>query len=241
MATAGGSLPPLTVITDEQRRWVVIGICLNKLLTPVLRTVLAKEISKWYKNLCLLPQPINNQIYPKQKQKLPPSKINLHYGNINQNFLNHKSTYSAYDYNVKDAASLSKLFVQPFMAKFKGFDQTMDLSAALAIMCEAHPFHTSGAAVQAKTVRSVRNEWAHCDFSYWNDTNYHACMLHIESLVKKLNLPNVDENNFVHELNNWKDKGNLPCIMLSNCKRPRTIVGTDAEIVFTVSFYYVAV
>lgn len=216
MATAAGSLPPLTIITDEQQRWVVIGICLNKLLTPVLRTVLAKEISTWYNYLCVPPQPINNQIYPKQAKQLPPSTINLHYGNINKNSV---KSISAYDYNVKDAESLAKLFVQPFMAQFSGFDHTMDLSAALAIICEGNPFHTSGAAVEAKNVRSVRNEWAHCDFSYWSDARYHACMLHIESLVKKLNLSNADENDFVKALNNWKDKGNSPCPMLTKSIR----------------------
>ena len=219
MATAAGSVPsvtPSTVITDEQRRWVVIGICLNKILTPVIRTVLANEILLWYNNLCVSPKSIHKQTYKKHAATLPPSTITLNYGNINKNHDNHKSRYSAYDYNIKDPESLARLFVQPFMAKFSGFDQTMDLSAALALLCEANPFHTSGAAAQANTVRSVvRNEWAHCDFSHWSDVNYLACLQHIESLVKKLNLSSADENEFVNELNNWKDKGNLPYTMFA--------------------------
>ncbi len=215
MATAAGSAPavtPSTVITDEQRRWVVIGICLNKVLTPILRTVLGKEISVWYNKLCLPPTDIGKQIFGAHVKKLPPSSIKLNYGNINKNFDNHKLAYNAYDYNVKDPESLAKLFVQPFMAKFTGFDQTMDLSAALTVMCEADPFHTSGAAAQANTVRSmVRNEWAHCDFSHWSDVNYRTCIQHIESLVKKLNLSSADENDLVNELNTWKDKGKLQC------------------------------
>ncbi len=211
MATAV-SLPaatPSTTITDDQRRWVVIGICLNKLLTPVLRNVLGKEIPVWYNNLCLPPYQINNQTYKKHAAKLPPSNT-LNYGNINKNHDNHKKVCSAYDYNVKDPESLAKLFVQHFMANFNGFDQTMDLSAALTVMCVADPFHTSGATAQAKIVREVvRNEWAHCDFSHWSDVNYRTCIQHIESLVKKLNLPTADEKDFVNELNNWKDKGKL--------------------------------
>ena len=201
---------PSTTITDDQRRWVVIGICLNKLLTPVLRNVLGKKIPVWYNNLCLPPYQINNQTYKKHAAKLPPS-IALNYGNINKNYDIHKKVYGAYDYNIKDPESLAKLFVQPFMAKFSGFNQTMDLSAALTVMCVADPFHTSGATTQAKIVREVvRNEWAHCDFSHWSDVNYRTCIHHIESLVKKLNLPSTDENDFVNELNNWKDKGKLP-------------------------------
>ena len=210
MATAAGSstgATPSSIITVNERRWSVIGFCLNKLLTPVLRNVLGKEIPVWYNNLCLPPCQINNQTYKKHAAKLPPSNT-LNYGNINKNYDNHKKVYSAYDYNVKDPESLAKLFVQPFMAKFNGFDQTMDLSAALTVMCEAGPFHTSGAAAQATIVRSsVRNEWAHCDFSHWSDVNYRTCIQDIEALVKKLNLPSADESDFVNELNNWKDKG----------------------------------
>jgi hypothetical protein len=206
--TSPAKATPSTAITDEQRRWVVIGICLNKLLTPVLRTVLGKEISLWYNSLCHSPKPIARQIYGTQVKTLPPSKVKLNYGNINKNYDNHKSTYNAYDYNVKDPESLAKLFVQPFMANFTGFDQTMDLSAALTLICEADPFHPSGAAAQANIVRSmVRNEWAHCEFSHWSDVNYHTSIQHIESLVKILKLPSADENDFVNELNNWKDKG----------------------------------
>ena len=208
MATAM-SVPALaTPLTDDQRRWVVTGICLNKLLTPVLRTVLGQQIPLWYNNLCILPNPIHKQTYKKHETKLPPSTVKLKYGNINKNHDNHKSTYSAYDYDVKDPESLAKLFVQPFMAKFTGFDQTLDLSAALSLIAEADPFHSSGAAAQASMVRSnVRNEWAHCDFSYWSEVNYCMCIQHIESLVKKLNLPSADEDDFVNELNNWKEKG----------------------------------
>ena len=210
MATAAGSstgATPSSIITVNERRWSVIGFCLNKLLTPVLRNVLGKEIPVWYNNLCLPPYQINNQTYKKHAAKLPPSNT-LNYGNINKNYDNHKKVYSAYDYNVKDPESLAKLFVQPFMAKFNGFDQTMDLSAALTVMCEADPFHTSGVIAQATIVRSsVRNEWAHCDFSHWSDVKYRTCIQDIESLVKKLNLPSADESDFVNELNNWKDKG----------------------------------
>ena len=204
---------PLTVITDDQRRWVVIGICLNKLLTPVLRTVLGQQIPVWYNNLCHPPTNIAKQVYRAQVKQIPPSTVKLNYSNINKNYDNHKATYSAYDYNVKDPESLAKLFVQPFMVKFTGFDQTMDLSAALTLIyTETDPFHSSGAAAQAKIVRSmVRNEWAHCDFSHWSEINYNICVQHIESFVRKLNLSSADENDFVNELNNWKDKGVQLC------------------------------
>lgn len=205
MATAAPPATSRTVMTDDERRWLVTGICLHKLLTPLLRTILKRKMSIWYNKLCLPPRQINAQTYKKHLQKLPPSKKELNYGNINSNS---KLKKSAYDYDVKDPESLAKLFVQPFMAKFSGFDQTMDLSAVLSIMCEADPFHTSGAAAQAEKVRSVvRNEWAHCNFSNWDDVNYRACLQEIESLVKKLNMSKVDEKDFVDKLSNWREKG----------------------------------
>ena len=111
-------------ISDEERRWAVVGVCLTKVLAPALRNVLATELQNWYHLLCQAPVEIDKQVFPKYKKKLPPSKYMLKYENINNNNATH-----AYDYAVKDPLSLAKLFVQPFMAAFTGFDQTMDISA----------------------------------------------------------------------------------------------------------------
>jgi hypothetical protein len=96
------------------------------------------------------------------------------------------------------------------MAKFTAFDQTMDMSAVLAIMCEAGPFVTSGAAVDAKTVRSnVRNKWAHCNFSDWTKPEFMDAFRDMHFLVKKMNLPPADEQALCDDLDSWKDKGSL--------------------------------
>ena len=46
-------------ISDEQRRWVVVGICLTKVLTPALRNVVATELQIWYNLLCQPPDEIH--------------------------------------------------------------------------------------------------------------------------------------------------------------------------------------
>ncbi len=115
---------------------------------------------------------------------------------------------SAYDYAVKDPLSLAKLFVQPFMAMSTGFDQTMDMSAVLTVMCEADPFVSSGAAVDAKAIRSdVRNKWAHCNFSEWTQPDFDATFQNMESLVKKMKLSQADENTLCDDLDSWRVKG----------------------------------
>ena len=200
MATASTS----NFISDEERRWVVIGVCLTKVLTPALRNVLANEIPKWHQVLCQPPTEIDKQVYGRHKIQLNPSTLDLNYKNINNNHV--LKSPRSFDYTVKDPFSLAKLFVQPFMSKFTGFDQTMDISAVLSVICEAAPF--IGAAAHAKTVRSdIRNEWAHCNFNNWTEAKFIAAFLSMESLLKNVNLSTEDEERMCDELNSWKDKG----------------------------------
>ena len=199
MATASTS----NCITSEERRWVVIGLCLTKVLTPALRKVLATEIPKWHQDLCKPPTEIDKQVYGRHKKQLHPSTIDLNYKNINNNHV-HKSC--PYDYAVKDPLSLAKLFVKPFMCKFTGFDQTMDTSAVLSVIAEAAPL--IAAAVHANTVRLyVRNEWAHCNFANWTDLEFITAFQRMETLLKNVNLSSKDEQEVCEELESWKDKG----------------------------------
>ena len=109
---------------NEERRWVIIGLCLQKTLTSELRKVLLKEMPKWYQILSKPPTNIDKQTYGMFSKTLSPSTMKLNYDSINNNIV-HKSP-RLYDYAVKDSLSLAKLFMKPFMASFSGFDHTMD-------------------------------------------------------------------------------------------------------------------
>ena len=192
-----------TEISEQEQHWVQVGIGLNKVLAPTLRRVVETELEGWHDSLCKPPVEIDKQNFVKHKKKLRPSKNQLQYQNINNNII-HKLP-SAYDYGVKDALSLARLFVQPFMAHFTGFDETMDMSALLTILCEAAPFASSGVAAEAKKVRTdVRNPWAHCNFSEWKAHKFNISFQAIESLVKRINLPAADEKKVCDELDFWK-------------------------------------
>jgi hypothetical protein len=200
MATASTS----TCISDDVRRWVVIGVCLTKVLTPALRNVLATEIPKWHQILCQPPTKIDKQVFGGHQKKLHPSTLDLNYKSINNNDV--IGSPRSFDYAVKDPLSLAKLFVKPFMSKFTGFNQTMDTSAVLSVICEAAPF--VGAAAHAKTVRSdIRNEWAHCNFASWTDAKFKAAFQSMETLLKNVNLSPGDEQELCDELNSWENKG----------------------------------
>ena len=192
-----------TSISNDERRWVVIGVCLTKVLTPALRNILATEIPNWHQVLCQPPTEIDKQVYGRHKIQLNPSTLDLNYKNINNNHT--LRSPHAFNYAVTDSLSLAKLFVLPFMSKFTGFDQ-MDISAVLSVICEAAPF--VGAAAHAKTVRSdIRNEWAHCNFANWTEAKFVAAFQSMETLLKNVNLSPQDEQKLCDELNGWKDKG----------------------------------
>ena len=221
MATAAGPSSGTSTsgknVSDEERRWVVVGICLNKVLTPALRKVLSAEIPKWYHTLVKPPVEIDKQTFRKHEKTLPPSAMKLNYDSINNNSV-HKSP-KLYDYTVKGPLSLAKLFMKPFMARFTGFDHTMDTSAVLSVMCEAQPFLTSGTAVLAKKIRAdIRNEWAHCDFTHWSEANFQIALQDIESLVKTAGLTSVEEKLVLDDLDIWKKNGKeKPFYFSINC------------------------
>ena len=193
-----------TSISNEERRWVVIGVCLAKVLTPVLRNVVATKMLTWHQDLCQPPNEINEQVYGQLEKQLDPSILDLHYENINGNY--HIESLRSFDYKVRDAVSLSKLFVQPFMCKFTGFD-TMDISAVLSVICKAAPFTAAARNLAEEVWLHVRNKWAHCaDFAKWTDAKFRDAFQKMENLLKNVHLS--DEKKWCDELKSWKEKGN---------------------------------
>ncbi len=207
MAAGGGvSGGSPGMVSEEQRKWMVVGICLTKVLTPALRDVLDKQMPTYYQSLLLPPYEIDKQTFRRHMKNLPHFTFKLNYESINGNFTTHKYSHRNYDYAVKDPVSLAKLFMKQFMASFTGFDQTMDTSAALSVFAEALPFHRASGI--AKIFRKkVRNKWAHCDFSHWTDVNYQAALKDIESLIKSINLTPAEKKKTLQDLDGWKQKG----------------------------------
>ena len=201
------------MLGDEDKRWLVVGICLSKVLTPVIRTVVEHEMKQLYQSLIVPPDNIHSQTYACHLRSLYPSTLTLNYASINNNNL--QASSCSYDYSVKDDVSLAKLFVKPFMANFTGFDGSLDLSAALSILCGAPNFVFHAVDIIAKEVRSkVRNEWGHCKSSTWTEDYYLDCFLLMEKLVKALNLRAVtlDQANILEELETWRKRGERPLI-----------------------------
>ena len=191
--------------SQEQRRWLVVGIALHHVLTPCLRDKIKAEMTPLYQQLVRHFR-LDKQTYPKFLKNIPRSTVNLNYESINNNdTAKHRSHY---DYCVKDEVSLVKLFMKPFMAQFNAFDSSFDSSAVLAVLCGALSF----ASVQliAEDVRlKVRNEWAHCDFTAWTEAHYDTCFDLMEDLVKNLRITTSDEARVLDELRLWRTQGRL--------------------------------
>ena len=102
---------------DKQKRWVVIGICLNRLLLPVLRDFTGQEISKHYTSL-KGSKTIDTQVFGSQLTHDGSFKLN--YSSINNNWGRFKRKERSYDYKVTTDVDLAKLYLEPHMAKFTG-------------------------------------------------------------------------------------------------------------------------
>ena len=97
----------------------MIGICLNRLLLPVLRDFVAQEIPKHYTALNISHR-LNTQVHRRHLKQ--DGTFQLNYGSINNNSGRFKKKLAKYDYKVSSAEELGKLYLEPHMAKFTGKD-----------------------------------------------------------------------------------------------------------------------
>ena len=100
----------------------MIGICLNRLLLPVLRDFVGQEIPKHYTSLKTA-HGIDAQVLGRHLPNDGPFQLN--YGSINNNWGLFKRKARSYDYKVNTAEDLAKLYLEPHMAKFKGKTKTV--------------------------------------------------------------------------------------------------------------------
>ncbi|KAL9972623.1 hypothetical protein ACROYT_G018962 [Oculina patagonica] len=188
----------------EQRRWLVVGIALQNVLTPRLRDKIQNEMTPFYQHM-VRNFGLDKQTYAAYLKTIAPGTVKLNYRSINNNAAPGRKA-PKYDYCVKDEVSLAKLFMQPFMAHFNAFDSSFHTSAALAVLCGAPPF--TSAKPFAEDVRSkVRNEWAHCDFAAWTEVNYNNCFDLMKNLVTNLNFTSTDEVRILGEFELWRTQG----------------------------------
>ena len=199
-------------ISDNEKRWVVFGIVLNKILVDQIRSFVKQEVLREYVNL-KSSHGIDTQSTSGRLKKWPTV---LKYENINGNDtlpkVHGKYNYAAFDCHVTSHVDFAKLYVENFMAKFNAFDEHCDASAVLTLLGKVPVF---SAAVQsaAGDVRQARNSWAHCAFGDWDPVKFRQSFHVMEQLVKALGLPPADQAKLLGDLKDWETKGMCHCLI----------------------------
>ena len=184
-------------ITINEKRWLVVGIALCSILSPGLRPFVENGLKTEYANL-KASHHIDSQTSSGYLKKCPTTGIGFCYKNINP------SSGTTFDYKVRSAVDLARLYLPTFMAKFTAFNEECDTSAVLNLLGKVPTL--SGAKAEASVVReNVRNEWAHCDLRHWTETKLNSCFDDMNNLAAACGL----SGDLTDELKEWKMKGNL--------------------------------
>ena len=144
-------------VSDNQKRWIVFGIALNKILIAEIRAFVEQEIQKEYGNL-QTSHSIHTQSYIGRLQR---HTVALRYENINGNNSlprkpGGKYDCSTFDYRVTSYIDFAKLYVENHIAKFNAFDEHCDASALLALLGKVPVFP---AVVQTALFSKSRTSW----------------------------------------------------------------------------------
>ncbi|XP_020604016.1 uncharacterized protein LOC110042969 [Orbicella faveolata] len=210
MATASSG-PSHLGVTENQKRWLVAGIALNKIFIPQIRPFVEQGINTEYNNL-KTSHNIQGQSTSGRLQRWPARKV-LKYENINGNNVHPRLpggrfNYSLFDCRVMSHVDFARLYVENYMAHFNAFDDHCDASAVLMLLGGV-PAFSAPVQTAAADVRMARNDWAHCVFSKWDQVKYQQSFIDMEHLVRVMALPAADEGKLLGELKDWETKGNV--------------------------------
>ena len=128
----------------------MVGIALNKILVPQIRSFVEQEAGKEYNNL-KSSHTIHIQTKPHYLKAWPTSKDFLKYENINCNdglpkvkkHGKYVYDYNSFNYQVTSHVDFARLFVQNYMAKFTAFDDHCDTSAVLQLLLRIPAFSSA--------------------------------------------------------------------------------------------------
>ena len=206
--------------TDEDKRWLVVGIAMDKVAAPVLRDYIEQGMKTHYTKLdtyCSgLTTPCTLKALTHRQVSAEPNLKRLKFQNINNNLHLHGKSTRGYNYSVNNSVDLAKLYLPDYLAKFAAFDESLDMSAILRLLGFRHPTPIFSSPNPLNTIQSsaddvrenVRNNWAHYNVTDWTDVFFNNCFSKLEALVKSLGLPGGKEKTVLDQLSDWQTKGN---------------------------------
>ena len=185
----------------KKKKLSVLRDALNEVVIPPVREIMSKEMPKHYKQMADRYK-LHRQTFAKHVKELRGVKLN--YKSINNN--QYIKNPDHYDYNVKDAISLAKIFLEPHMAKFTKFDLRFDPAAVLWVLQCVEEFgkNINGAANDVRI--TVPKPCAHYKFYEMTDDNYKKGFRAMESLVESF-LQSEDQKEILDKLKERKTQG----------------------------------
>ena len=207
------------MVSDEEKRWLVVGIAMNKVAAPVLRDFIKQGMDTHYANLDIycsgLTTPCTLKTLRYHHVNADPNLRRLKFQNINNNVHNHGNHKNLYNYNINSSVDLAKLFLPDYLAEFSAFDKSLDMSAILRLLGFNNPapiFHspiplTSIQASADDVKENVRNKWGHCNVTDWTEVLFNGCFSKLETLVRSLGLTGGLEKTILDQLSDWQTKG----------------------------------
>ena len=202
------------MVSDEERRWIVVGIVINKVAAPVLRDFVKQGMDTHYAKLdtyCSgLTTPCTLKTLTYHHVNTDPSFQHFKFQNINNNLHLHGKHKNLYNYNINSSVDLAKLFLPDYLAEFSAFDESLDMSAILRLLGYNKPapiFHSSIQTSADDVRENVRNKWGHCNVTDWTEVLFNDCFSKLETLARSLGLTGAVEKNTLDQLSDWQTKG----------------------------------
>ncbi|CAC5372355.1 unnamed protein product [Mytilus coruscus] len=191
-------------LDDNQKRWLVVGICLHGVISPAMRKYVVPTLTKLCYKLSIK-HSLDTPIFLKHLQKHPlTNKTSLNYEAVNNNKVKHGHYNAKNDYMIKSVVDLSKLFLQTHMVHYTGFDETCDPSALLELIINIDQFAPVVKSDAEDVRKYIRNPWAHCDFTEWDAVKYSNSLQLMKKLVKDLKLSLSEEKQIIGEIEKWE-------------------------------------
>ena len=207
-------IQPQMMVSDEEKRWIVVGITMNKVAAPVFRDAVKQGMDTNYTNLdghCqLLHPPCTLKTLTHGVVRADPILKNLKFQNINNNHLVHG--VCNYNFNINSSVDLAKLYLPGYLAQFSGFDESLGMTAILRLLGfryyrPASVFLSHTQALADDVRENVINKWGHVDVTKWTDPLFNDCFDKLKTLVRSLGLTADMEKNILDQLDDWQTTG----------------------------------
>ena len=207
------------MVSNEEKRWIVVGIAMNKVVAPVLRDAVKQGMDTNYTDLdryCkhLSPPCTLKTLHHGLVQKDPIFKqLIKNFKNINNNGILCGKHLGKYNFSINDPIDLAKVYLQDsHLAQFLAFDESLDLTAILQLLGFKNymPGALFSPHIQASADdvrKNVRNKWGHVDVTKWTDAQFNDCFDKLKALVTSLGLTACVEKTTLDQMDDWQTKG----------------------------------